>query len=438
LNTVLIISYYFPPSGGPGVQRVLKFAKYLYDFGWRPVILTVRDGDFPARDETLLKEVPDFIKVYRSKIFEPYDIYRKLTGKKPGSPVDVNTIPKEGEKRKFTEVVSEFIRETFFIPDARIGWYRYAVKMGKKIIKNENVNLIYSSSPPYTCSVIAKKLQRITGVPWVAGFRDPWIGFLSTPNRWFLPKMIDRHLERSCYAECKALEAAWKGIIIDFKKKYPEIDNSKCYHLSNGFDGSDYPDVKYEKNERFTVTYTGSMYGKRNPESFIKAVEELVLEKKVDKDKICLRFVGRFGNEVLQMFDSQILKGSFDIIGYLPHAESIKLLLQSEALLMIVDNFKGNEEIVPGKVYEYLGAMRPIITIAPPGAVSELIEETGAGMVSSSSNITGVKEIFLKYYLEYLSDNIFKFGNMERFSKYERRNVTKRLAEIFESVVKNN
>jgi hypothetical protein len=435
LKNVLIVAYYFPPSGGPGVQRVLKYSQYLYEFGWRPVILTVQDGDFPARDESLLNDIPEFVKVYRSKIFEPYNIYRKLTGKKPGSAVDVNVIPRKGQKRKLSESIAEFIRSTFFIPDARIGWYRHAVKLGKKIIEAEKIDMIYSSSPPYTCSVIAHKLQKISGKPWVAGFRDPWRGFLSTPERWFIPRMIDKHLEKSCFNDCDALEAAWKGIILDFNKKYPEIPIEKCHHLNNGFDSADYPPISYEPGEKFTITYTGSMYGKRNPQVFIKAVEELVNENKIDKNKICLRFVGRFGNEVLQMFENPALKNSFEIINYLPHGESIKLLLQSEALLMIVDDFAGNEEIVPGKVFEYMGAKRPIMTIAPPGAVTKIISETNSGLSAKSNEPEKIKEIFLTYYTDFFNNKLEISHNENEIKKYERKEVTRELAEIFDSII---
>lgn len=435
MKNVLIVAYYFPPSGGPGVQRVLKFCKYLYEFEWRPVVLTVSDADYPARDETLLKEIPDFVKVYRSKIFEPYDIYRKLTGKKPGSSVDVNTIPKPGEKRKLSELFAEFIRATFFIPDARIGWYPYAVSLGKEIIKKENIDLIYSSSPPYTSSIIAKRLHKISGKPWVAGFRDPWTGFLSTPNRWFLPRAIDKSLEKSVFKTCNAMEVAWKGIIKDFSNKYPDIDTKKCVHIDNGFDSQDFPQDSYMPNDRFTVTYTGSMYGKRNPETFLKAVEELVKEGKVDINKIKLRFVGRFGNEVLEMFKNDTLKNSIEVINYLPHSESVKLLLKSEALLMIVDDYTGNEEIVPGKVFEYIGSKRPIITLAPQGAVANIIQETECGRVANSKDISGIKSIFLEYYNKYIDNNFTSEVNEDKIKKYERKELTRKLAELFNSVV---
>jgi hypothetical protein len=436
MKNVLIVAYYFPPSGGPGVQRVLKYCKYLYECGWKPTILTVDDADFPARDESLLKEIPEYVKVYRSRIFEPYSIYRKLTGKKPGTSVDVNTILKPGEKRKLSEQIAELIRSTIFIPDARIGWYPYAVKLGKEIIKNEKIDLIYSSSPPYTCSVIARRLHNITGKPWVAGFRDPWTGFLSTPNRWFLPKILDKRMEKSVFKECNAMEVAWLGILKDFTSKYPDIDTSKCYHLDNGFDSADFPQQEYIPNDKFTVTYTGSMYGKRNPEAFLAAVEELVNESKVDTGKIKLRFVGRFGNEVLEMFNNKNLKNSIEVINYLPHSESIKLLLKSEALLMVVDDFQGNEEIVPGKVFEYMGSKRPIITLAPEGAVAKIIRDTECGMVTGSKDINGIKEIFYTYYTKYLNKDLITAVSGEKIRQYERKEITKKLAGIFESLVK--
>jgi len=149
---VLVITYYFPPSGGPGVQRVLKFVKYLRCFGWQPVVLTVKGGDYPARDESLLAEIPTDVAVYRTTVFEAYGAYRKLTGKKAGTAVDVNTIPKPGETRKLAERLAELVRATYFIPDARMGWRRCAVREGMEIIRRHDIKAIYPSSPPYTCS----------------------------------------------------------------------------------------------------------------------------------------------------------------------------------------------------------------------------------------------------------------------------------------------
>lgn len=435
LKKVLIVSYYFPPSGGPGVQRVLKFVKYLPAFGWQPVVLTVENGDFPARDESLLQEIPSSTPVYRTRIFEPYSLYRKLTGKNAGAPVDVENIPgSAGQKRSLTESIASFIRSTFFIPDARIGWYPYAVPEALEIIRQEGIQAIYSSSPPYTTAVIARRLHQTTKLPWIAGFRDPWTGFLSTPDRWFFPAAIDRYLENKVIRDATVIEAAWRGILKDIMKKSPDVDCTKLFHLPNGFDSEDYPSVEHRPGERFVVTYTGSMYGKRNPARFLKAIEELVADGSVDPEKILLQFIGRFGAEVREMVERSEIHQCVKLIPYLPHGESIRELLRSDALLLIVDDAAGGEEIVPGKVYEYIGARRPIIALAPEGAAAELIRETRSGFVADGNDLGKIKAAFLEYYRKFPYDNPAIEQDMRAVQKYERREITRHLASLLDAV----
>lgn len=434
MKKVLIVSYYFPPSGGPGVQRVLKFVKYLPEFGWQPVVLTVDNGDFPARDESLLREIPASVTVYRTKIFEPYSLYRKLTGKAAGSPVDVENIPGTVRRRSLAESAASFIRSTFFIPDARIGWYPYATSEGLEIIRNEGIQAIYSSSPPYTTAVIARKLHQATNLPWIAGFRDPWTGFLSTPDRWFFPAAVDRYLEGSVIRDATVIEAAWRGILKDIIKKHPYVDCTKLFHLPNGFDSEDYPEADQKPRDRFVVTYTGSLYGKRNPGMFLKAVDELVAEGSVDPEKVLLQFIGRFGEEVREMVERSAIRQSVKLVPYLPHAESIMELLRSDALLLIVDDADGSEEIVPGKVYEYIGARRPIIALAPEGAVAELIRETRSGFVAGGNDLPKIKSAFLEYYRKFPYDTPAIEQDLRAVQKYERREITRHLASLLDAV----
>jgi glycosyltransferase involved in cell wall biosynthesis len=434
VKKVLIVTYYFPPSGGPGVQRVLKFVKYLPEFGWQPVVLTVQDGDYPARDESLLAEIPQHAIVYRTKIFEPYRLYRKLTGKAVNMPVDVENIPQGGKKKSLTESLAEFVRSTFFIPDARIGWYPYAVPQGLKIIKEQNIEAIYSSSPPYTTSVIARKLHRATRIPWVAGFRDPWTGFLSTPDRWFIPRAIDERLERAVFNDANAVEAAWRGILKDVTGKVPGIDQKKLVYHPNGFDREDYPTLKLKKNKRFTVTYTGSMYGKRNPRTFLQAVEGLVSDGKVDPRKIHLKFIGRFGSEVREMLERSSIHDSIEVISYLPHSESVEALLRSDALLLIVDEADGSDEIVPGKVFEYIGAQRPIIGLAPEGAIAGLMRETRSGLVAANQDIPAIQAAFIECYANFLYHKPNFEQDREAVKQYDRREITRQLAALLDAL----
>lgn len=441
MRKVLIVTYYFPPSGGPGVQRVLKFVKYLPQFGFEPVVLTVSDGDYPAIDKSLLDAIPKDTEVIRTRIFEPYDLYRKFTGKKAGSAVDVENIP-SGKKRRPIERLAEFIRSTVFIPDARIGWYRYAVPRGLEIIRNEGIDIIYSSSPPYTSALIARTLKKKSGKPWVMGLRDPWTGFISAPERWFLPAAIDRHMEKSSVYTADKVEIAWEGIGKDLENKYGRIDASRIEYIPNGYDPEDFPDVPKKADGKFRITYTGSMYGKRNPRTLLEAVKLLVKEGRVSSDNLSLVFAGRFGSEVKEMFAAPELNGMIDAREYVPHEESIKLLLQSDALVLIVDKSELSSEIVPGKVFEYIGAKRPIIAFAPEGAAAQIVRKTGSGVVVAQDDVAqarSVIEALLGEHAEGKSSsgsigNIFT-PNEEVIREFERKEATKKLASLFTKIL---
>jgi glycosyltransferase involved in cell wall biosynthesis len=433
MKKVLIVSYYFPPSGGPGVQRVLKFVKYLPEFGWQPVVLTVRDGDYPARDESLMAEIPSHTTVYRTKILEPYKFYRRFTGKPANAPVDVENIPKGAGTKPIGESIAELIRSTFFIPDARIGWYPYAVSEGLDIIRREKIDAIYSSSPPYTTAVISQRLHTAATIPWIAGLRDPWTGFLSSPDRWFLPRAIDRAMEQAVLKNATMVEAAWRGILKDIITKSPDLDPTKLFYLPNGFDGADYPDNVAPASDKFTMTYTGSMYGVRNPGTFLRAVEELVADGELDESKIRLKFIGRFGSDVHEMFRSSAIRQSIEVVPYLPHHESIRELLRANALLLIVDETKDSAEIVPGKVFEYLGARRPILALASDGAVAELLRETMSGFVAPNQDILAIKRAFLECYRKFGYRKEQFAPNIEAIKRYERKEITSQLAVLLDT-----
>ncbi len=434
MKNVLVIAYYFPPSGGPGVQRVLKHIQYLPECGWNPIVLTVANGDFPARDESLMAKIPSGVHVERTEIYEPYMLYRKLTGKPANTPIDVNVIKKDSQGRSFTENIAEFIRATLFIPDARVGWLLTAVDAGLRLIQEHNIEAIYNSSPPYTTSLIARQLKRRSGLRWVTGFRDPWTGFLTTPKRWFLPALVDKRLEHSVFREADAVECAWEGIVKDIRGKFPDVPVAKLHHIPNGFDSSDYPDMPSEtaRNQRFTITYTGSMYGRRNPASFLAALELLIKRGTIKPEELTARFIGRFGAEVLEMFERFPYKSALELHGYMAHEESIAYLLRSDTLLLVVDEAKESEEIVPGKVYEYIGAMRPIIAVAPThGAIHELLVETASGKTAHQSDVEGVAHVIDAFIQAWRDNNPFS-PNTTAIAQYERKNATRRLAALLE------
>lgn len=444
---MLIISYYFPPSGGPGVQRVLKFVKYLPEFGWQPIVLTVKDGDFPARDESLLEEVPSSVNVHRTDIFEPYDLYRKLTGRKKGQAVDVDNI-EQGSKKKLSDKLAEFIRATFFIPDARRGWKKYAVAEGKKIIDAEKPDIIFSSSPPYTCALIAMELKQYAkrkhglDIPWVSDFRDAWTDYLTTPDRWFLPKKIDKNYEKTTLDKADVVTIVASGMEDDFERKYPSISKKTNYVLlRNGFDSEDYSHVKNDikKNDKFTVVYTGSMYGKRNPYYFLDTVSGLVSSGKVDMNKIRFIFVGRLGGDIHNYINNSPLKSAIETIAYVPHSESINYLMQADAMLLIIDEDKYSKMILSGKVFEYLGTAlltnKPIFAIAGEGEARDLINEVNGGGVVPHHHPEILEAEYLKLYNSFFENNTSFLPNNEAIKQYERKLLTKKLGDVFNKLV---
>jgi len=436
---VLVISYYFPPSGGPGVQRVLKFVKYLPEFGWEPIVLTVKDGDFPARDESLLDELPSGVQVFRTKIWEPYSIYRKLARMKKVEPLDVENIPGNRTGKGLRRRFFDFVRSNLFIPDARIGWRRIGVKKAIELVGKEGIGLIYSSSPPYTCSVIARDVKRKLGVKWVAGFRDPWTGFLNTPQRRGIAKKMDARYEYSCMKEADAIEVAWEGIKEDILGKYADVGGDKILCLPNGFDPEDFKHRGTNKRGKFTITYTGSMYGVRNPESFLKAMEKLLREGKIEPANVRLVFVGRFGKEVRTMLEESRFRNSMEIVEYVSHGRAIEYMINADALLLVIDNTKDAARIIPGKVYEYLGARRPIIGIGDASSdAGKVISECGSGKMAGHGDIEGIGRIILEYYEKWRNGEIRKsdVGDERSIGQYSRKTIAGKLAGLFEQILK--
>ncbi len=441
---VLFISYYFPPAGGPGVQRVTKFVRYLEEFGWTPIVLAPLNPQYQALDASLEKELPKDLIVRRSPIFEPHNLYKKFVGLDKNAALDVAVNQRSSGKGSLKKKLASFVRSTFFIPDARIGWLNSAVKEGMKIASEYPVRMIYTSSPPYTVSLIGRKLAKKTGIPFVAGFRDPWSGFeSSTPDRWFLPRMIDERLEHKVFTDATRIDVAWEGIIADALGKYPELDRNKFYLVPNGFDSADFPEHDITKRayrkigEKFVLTYSGSLYGPRNPSSLFAALKLLLDRGQIDPKKITLRFVGRFGPEVHEMMEDPAIASMIEKYDYVAHSKAVELVSDSDALLLIVDDTPSVAEIVPGKVYEYLGSMRPMLAIAPPeGAIGRLLKETSGGTTIANSDIEGQAAAFRNFYDRWSAgESLSSSMNTALITQYERREETRRLAALFDSLV---
>jgi hypothetical protein len=432
---VLIVSYYFPPAGGAGVQRTLKFVKYLPEFGWEPVILTARNADYPAYDESLQSEIPQGIKVYRSRIAEPYRLYRKLTGRPTDEATDIATLTlKEHEKRKFSEQLSEWLRAAFFVPDARIAWLFFAFLMGIKILRQEKIDVIYSSAPPYTTHLIGMMLHRFSQRPWVADFRDSWIGWLSAPQwRPKFSRKLETWMERSVLFHANRILHVSQGVKEDLLSRHPEMRDNRWQFLPNGFDADDLKNVKpMPKDEKITFTYTGSLYGNRNPEYLLRTLEKLQQTNSTVLEKIRFRFVGRVGQSIFQRIEDSSVSRIIEVVSYVSHQESLAYLLGSDISLLIIDDAPMNRGILTGKLFEYIGAGHPIFALAPEGEAADLIRSKNLGIVVAHKEIKAIQDAL--HLLIQVRRRKKQQTDLALRTQFERRHLTSELADILEEL----
>lgn len=421
---VLIITYYWPPAGGPGVQRVLKFAKYLPEFGWEPIILTVKDGEYPAYDKSLIQDVDPDLKVFSTRSLEPFKIYKALSGQKSNSSIDNYVL--KNEKPGLLPKIFKWIRFNLFIPDARLGWIPFATRKGNQILKDENIDVIFSTSPPHSLQLTALRLARKSNLPWVADFRDPWssIVYYQDEFRISLAQKLDQRWEG------KVLTCADKVITIshDVKKDLDRIANRHDTEvIYNGFDSADFSSVKpfFPHSEKI-ITYAGFLSDTRIPHVFLK----ILSENREKFERIQFHIYGKTSPG----FDSFVTKlGLDDKVfrqGYVDHSVLVQRLFQSDALLMVVDNVTDNKGILTGKLFDYMGAARPIIAIGPKdGEVHKIITESSSGWYIEYEDISKMKSCLDKL----MAGNVdFQFNTRP----YDRKNLTGKLAEILDSVNK--
>jgi len=435
MKKVLIIAYYFPPSGGAGVQRILKFVKYLPLFGWEPIVLTVNEeADFPIRDYSLSLEVAENVKVIRTKIFEPYQLYRRFTGKKSGEATDIIRTTEPDHQTLKTRFI-EWVRATFFIPDARCYWPQHAVKAGLKLIQEEKIDLIFSSSSPNTCHLIGRELKRRTGLPWVADFRDAWI-WLSTPKRWWVPKLIDTKMEQSVLLEADRVVASTFGVGQDLMGRINEADlnPAKFSIITNGWDEDDFKDRDESiKSDKFVITHTGALYDKRSPVNILEAAESLFIKHPEIRKDFLFRFVGRTDPRYMACFSR--FEDCVELIPYVPHKKSVQYLLISDVLLLLIDTAGVSKNILTGKIFEYFGADRPVLALAPEGDAADLLSKGEAGTIVDPSDLQAIEGALYSLYGKW-KDNSLADNKKAGFARsFERKQLTKLLAEIFEMIL---
>ncbi|KFC20387.1 glycosyl transferase family 1 [Chryseobacterium sp. FH1] len=426
---VLIVTYYWPPAGGPGVQRWLKFAKYLPEFGWEPIIYTPENPSYPLMDETLIKEVPKHLKIVKTNIWEPYQIaekFSKSNKKFKGGQFDV------GKNQSFVSKLSIFIRGNFFIPDARKFWVKPSIKFLKNYLTENHIDTIVTTGPPHSLHLIGLGLKKeLPNLKWIADFRDPWTE-ISYYKHLKLTSGSDkkhRELEKSVFENADLTLATSYTDAENFMK-----NGANAFCITNGFDKQETIEGSNPfLSAKFTLSYVGVMEQLRNPENLWNALT-LLCEKHQDfSNDFELKFVGRVDDKILNDIENSVLKNNIKNLGYLAHNESVKEMENSD--LLLITNFpnESSKGIIPGKLFEYLATGRQIISFGPKYAdVETILEKTKAGKHFDYSESGEISDFILSLYQDWKSGKAIQ--NSASINEFSRKELTQKLSMKLESL----
>ncbi len=422
MQKVLIITYYWPPAGGPGVQRWLKFVKYLRDFDIDPIVYIPENPNYPILDESLTREVPEDIQVLRRPIFEPYGL-ASIFSKKKAKRISAGIIQKE-EKQSVLEKLMLWIRGNLFIPDARKFWVRPSIEFLSGFIEETKVKTIITTGPPHSVHLIGKGLKAKYDVQWIADFRDPWtsIGYHHKLRLTKLAQSKHQKLERM------VLNTADKITVTSgtTKKEFEEISPKPIKVITNGFDGKPKTETL---DADFTISHIGSLLTDRNPECLWQVLKELVDENKSFKERLKIQLIGVVGEEVWQSIQKHELEPFVKKYGYVSHDEVLKLQSKSQVLLLLEIDALRTTGIIPGKFFEYLNAKRPILGIGPKDwEVASIVTETKSGLVLTPQATSELKDVLLTWFGAYTSEGLTI--NSQGIEKYSRKALTDELAKF--------
>ena len=421
MKKVLIIAYYWPPAGGPGVQRWLKFVKYLRDFDLEPVVYVPDNPQYPMTDNSFLNEVPDDITVYKQPILEPYRFANVLS---PKNTKRISTGIIQSTNQSFTEKLLLWIRGNFFIPDARKYWVRPSVEFLHGILQKENINTIITTGPPHSVHLIGHFLKQHNKVQWIADFRDPWtsIGYHKKLKLTSWAKSRHKELEALVLTTADKIMVTSQTTMKEFRK----LTNKPIKVITNGYDIV--KPKRVDLDEKFTISHIGSMLSGRNPENLWSVLSELVKENMVFKNALRLQFIGVISKDVLEQIKVHGLESYVDVIGYVSHEEAIRFQQKSQVLLLAEIDSPETRGIIPGKLFEYMASGRPILGVGPKDwEVASIVAQTKTGDIFEYTSHADLKNVLLNWFYQFEKQDL-NVSSMD-VDNYSRRELTRQLAE---------
>jgi glycosyltransferase involved in cell wall biosynthesis len=405
-----MIAYYFPPMGGVGIQRTLNFTRYLPDYGWKPYILTIQAGT-QLKDTNLDEAVFPQLTVSRTAILRL-------------SPL-------------FPWRLRNLISRWLLVVDEQIGWIPYAFRAGRKLIGEYGIKVIYSTSAPYSAHLIGRQLHRSTGLPWVADFRDPWVQnpYIFFPTK--LHKNINEGLERSVFEESQHVILNTETTRRCYAHKYPNL-NSKLTTLPNGYDSADFNRERRIASDKstFTIVHLGSIYrGSDSIEYFLSALQWLLQKGLIPADKIKIKFIGNIDKETRNKIKNNQSGEVIEVQEYIPHSQAVDSLFEADLLLFFAYTGEGSELFIPAKLYEYLATMKPILCLSDYNDCTDLLQKTRSGSVVPPENTKIISDQLLHFYRLWESGELKIDPDINLIQTFDRRELTGKLSEIFNSLV---
>lgn len=420
MKKVLVITYYWPPAGGPGVQRWLKFVKYLRDFNIEPVVYIPKNPQYPLVDKSFVNDIPKDIKVYSNPIFEPYRLASIFSAKKTKR---ISSGIISTKNQSVLEKILLWIRGNLFIPDARKFWVMPSVSYLNRVIQKERIETIITTGPPHSVHLIGYHLKHSNPIRWIADFRDPWtsIGYHKKLKLTSYAKRKHQRLESLVLNQADTIIVTSKTT----QKEFELLTKKPIAVITNGFDKKRMRGV--ELDEKFTISHIGSMLTGRNPENLWRILSELSQEYPDFKKALRLQFIGVVSNDVLHSLALHGLTSAVEVLGYVPHETALNFQEKSQVLLLVEIDSEETKGIIPGKLFEYLSAKRPILGVGPEGwDVKDIVAETNSGAVFGYGDTVILKNVILTWFEAYRSEGLHI--SSKNIDQYSRRELTRKLA----------
>lgn len=409
LRGLLVVAYYFPPWGGAGVQRTLKYVKFLPQFGWQPQVVTAQPHGLTVHDPSLGQDLPAGLPVYATRAL---------------------MLPRALPWR-----ARNWLTRWLAAPDQQAGWAPFAQRQAEELIRRRQVQAIYTTSAPYTAHLVGLRLKQRFGLPWIADLRDPWAAnaMLTPPTAWHRARM--KRWERQVVTAADRVTVVSEPMAQAFRAAYPELNPQHFLTLPNGYDPDDFAQVEPlgQQPDRLGIVYSGSFYGQRSSQPFLQALSNVLARGDIPRTALQVRLVGNVGQATVDQVQALGLADVVEITGYLAHRQSIGYLLGADVLLLMIAPGPGSEGVLTGKLFEYLAAGRPILGLTPPSAAADLIKESRAGVVIDPDDGTAIERQLIAWYAQWRRGELTCVSDPAVIARFERRRLAETLAQALEA-----